>query len=282
MTPHLVKTRGAIRRMEQAEDTAGAEVGFWSFRTCSASPQCSAESARCPTHTAVRGLALHPRSAHAGRMDAAVEWPRLCLSRSGRPAATTCACPVYLGGSLASAACCMLRALHGTERSILHRAKPTASFVRWKERAVSTSPSYSAPPARRVEASTVGPRHTRCRTPNACRRPGHSKTILDRSFVGKVQSRALGAQIHVISGVNTMSHVTYKIVQHDGGWAYKVGDVFSESYLSRTDAHAAAEKAAREQHTPGETTSIEFEDPSGHWRQEIASGNDRPETDVED
>ena len=79
-----------------------------------------------------------------------------------------------------------------------------------------------------------------------------------------------------------MSHVTYKIVQHDGGWAYKVGDVFSESYLSRTDAHAAAEKAAREQHTPGETTSIEFEGPSGHWRQEIASGTDRPETDVED
>jgi hypothetical protein len=79
-----------------------------------------------------------------------------------------------------------------------------------------------------------------------------------------------------------MSHVTYKIVQHDGGWAYKVGDVFAESYLSKTDAHAAADKAAREQHTPGETTSIEFEDPSGHWRQEIAPGNDRPETDVED
>ena len=77
MTAHLVKTRGFIGRMEQAQDAAGVEDCFWSLRTCSASPQCSAESARCPTHTAVRGLVLHPRSAHAGRMDAAVEWPRL-------------------------------------------------------------------------------------------------------------------------------------------------------------------------------------------------------------
>lgn len=104
---------------------------------------------------------------------------------------------------------------------------------------------------------------------------------IDR-LLKKNQRRAFGAQIHVTSGVNTMSHITYKIVQHDGGWAYKVGDVFSESYLSRTEAHAAADKAAREQHTPGETTSIEFEDPPGHWHQEIAPGNDRPETDVED
>ena len=25
-----------------------------------------------------------------------------------------------------------------------------------------------------------------------------------------------------------MEGLTYRIVQHDGGWAYKVGDVFSE------------------------------------------------------
>ena len=50
MTAHLVKTRGFIGRTEQAQDAAGVEDCFWSLRTCSASPQCSAESARCHTH----------------------------------------------------------------------------------------------------------------------------------------------------------------------------------------------------------------------------------------
>ena len=50
MTEHLVKTRDFIERMELAQDTAGVEDRFRSLRTCSASPQCSAESARCPTH----------------------------------------------------------------------------------------------------------------------------------------------------------------------------------------------------------------------------------------
>ena len=135
---------------------------------------------------------------------------------------------------------------------------------------------------RKVEASTP----IRDKLDAANRTHAVVNAMRRRYWIGRLlkknQSRALGAQIHVTSGVNAMSHVTYKIVQHDGGWAYKVGDVFSESYLSRTEAHAAADKAAREQHTPGETTSIEFEDPSGHWRQEIAPGNDRPETDVED
>jgi hypothetical protein len=28
--------------------------------------------------------------------------------------------------------------------------------------------------------------------------------------------------------ISIMSHVTYTVVEHDGGWTYKVGDVFSE------------------------------------------------------
>ena len=27
-----------------------------------------------------------------------------------------------------------------------------------------------------------------------------------------------------------MTKVSYKIVEHDGGWAYKVGDMFSETF----------------------------------------------------
>ncbi len=79
-----------------------------------------------------------------------------------------------------------------------------------------------------------------------------------------------------------MSHVTYRIVQHDGGWAYKVGDVFSEPFPSHDAALAAAKRAAREQRTPGRSETIEWEDAQGKWHTETASGSDRPETDVQD
>ena len=43
-----------------------------------------------------------------------------------------------------------------------------------------------------------------------------------------------------------MSHITYKIVQHDDGWAYTVNGVFSESFNTRAAALAAAKRAAAE------------------------------------
>jgi hypothetical protein len=79
-----------------------------------------------------------------------------------------------------------------------------------------------------------------------------------------------------------MSHVTYRIVQHDGGFAYKVGDVFSEPFRTHAAALAAAKRAAREQRTPGRTEVIEWEDEKGVWHTETAPGSDRPETDVKD
>jgi hypothetical protein len=79
-----------------------------------------------------------------------------------------------------------------------------------------------------------------------------------------------------------MTHVTYTVVEHDGGWAYKVGDVFSETFATRELAHAAAAEAAREQRIPGESAPIQYEDPSGRWHEEIAEGSDRPDVDVKD
>ena len=79
-----------------------------------------------------------------------------------------------------------------------------------------------------------------------------------------------------------MSHVTYKVVEHDGGWAYKLGDVFSETFPSKDLAHAAATRAAREQRTPGESAAIEYEDSAGNWRDEYSKGSDRPDADVKD
>ena len=79
-----------------------------------------------------------------------------------------------------------------------------------------------------------------------------------------------------------MSHVTYRIVEHDGGWAYRVGDTISETFPSRLLAHKAAEAAAAEQRVPGETSSIEYETPDGKWREERSPGGDRPQTEVKD
>jgi hypothetical protein len=77
-----------------------------------------------------------------------------------------------------------------------------------------------------------------------------------------------------------MAKVTYEVVQHDGGWAYRVDGVYSETFRSHDLARKAAERAAQEQLAPGETTIISFEDKSGHWHDEVSAGNDRPETDV--
>jgi hypothetical protein len=77
-----------------------------------------------------------------------------------------------------------------------------------------------------------------------------------------------------------MSKITYKIVQHDGGWAYQADGVFSEPYPSHDLARKAAERAAREQAVPGETRGIVYQDKDGRWHEEVASGDDRPETEV--
>jgi Uncharacterized protein conserved in bacteria (DUF2188) len=78
-----------------------------------------------------------------------------------------------------------------------------------------------------------------------------------------------------------MPHVTYKIVEHDGGWAYTVNGVFSEPFPNHATALAAARRAAAEQRVPGRTEVIEYETADGRWHSETSAGNDRPETEVE-
>jgi hypothetical protein len=78
-----------------------------------------------------------------------------------------------------------------------------------------------------------------------------------------------------------MTIIHYKVVQHDGGWAYKLGDVFSEPFASHAAALKAAHRVAREQHVPGETRVIQYQDETGAWLTETARGDDRPDADVE-
>ncbi len=79
-----------------------------------------------------------------------------------------------------------------------------------------------------------------------------------------------------------MAEVTYEIVEHDGGWAYKVDGVYSEPYPTPQDALAAAQAAAEEQTVPGHTETIEYEDEKGRWHTETARGSDRPHTQIKD
>ena len=79
-----------------------------------------------------------------------------------------------------------------------------------------------------------------------------------------------------------MTEIHYKIVEHDGGWAYTLDGVFSETHPTHDDALAAARRAAVEQERPGKTTAIEYQDRSGLWRTELSEGGDRPIVDVED
>jgi hypothetical protein len=79
-----------------------------------------------------------------------------------------------------------------------------------------------------------------------------------------------------------MNKVTYQIVEHDGGWAYKLDGTYSETFASHADALAAAKIAAAEQQVAGRTEGIEYEDTAGKWHGEVVQGDDRPQTEVSD
>ncbi len=79
-----------------------------------------------------------------------------------------------------------------------------------------------------------------------------------------------------------MVTVRYDIVEHDGGWAYKVQDALSETYSSHEAALRAARDAAARQTLAGTTDGIVYQDDQGRWHEELADGRDRPATRVVD
>ena len=79
-----------------------------------------------------------------------------------------------------------------------------------------------------------------------------------------------------------MTELVYHLVEHDGGWAYKVEGSFSETFPTRDAARRAAHRAAGEQRVAGDATGIVFEDANGRWREEVDAGDDRPQTRVDD
>jgi hypothetical protein len=85
----------------------------------------------------------------------------------------------------------------------------------------------------------------------------------------------------MLIGVSNMSKITYKVVKHDGGWAYEANGTYSEPFPTRDSARKAAKLAAIEQTAPGKTTKISYEDEQGRWHTEVDAGTDRPKTAVE-
>lgn len=79
-----------------------------------------------------------------------------------------------------------------------------------------------------------------------------------------------------------MTTTVYEVTEHDGGWAYKVGDTFSETFPSHNEARIAAAKAAAQHEQGGSTEEIEYQDRKGEWRVEHAEGSDRPQTQIKD
>jgi len=79
-----------------------------------------------------------------------------------------------------------------------------------------------------------------------------------------------------------MTDITYEIVEHDGGWAYKAQGVFSETFKTHDQALTAAKRVAAEQERPGDDTGIVYETADGKWHEELSDGEDRPHTHVKE
>jgi hypothetical protein len=78
-----------------------------------------------------------------------------------------------------------------------------------------------------------------------------------------------------------MSEERYRVIEHDGGWAYTAMGVYSETFRTHDAALAAARRAAAEQAHPAPMRMIEYQDETGAWRVEIAPGDDRPAVEVD-
>jgi len=74
----------------------------------------------------------------------------------------------------------------------------------------------------------------------------------------------------------------YHVAEHDGGYAYRLGDVWSEPYPDHEAALKAANDAARRQEVGGEPAEISYQLPDGQWQTQHVDGGDRPETEVID
>lgn len=109
----------------------------------------------------------------------------------------------------------------------------------------------------------------------------HDSGFVPRGATAAAFRRNLGRAGRVLRPEeHMMADVRYEVVEHDGGWAYKLGDVFSETFPDRDTAVKRAKAVAAEQRVPGEGGPIRYQDRQGTWHDEVSAGNDRPSPDV--
>jgi hypothetical protein len=63
-----------------------------------------------------------------------------------------------------------------------------------------------------------------------------------------------------------MNKITYRVLRYDGGWAYRIDEMLSETYDTYDAARSAADGAAREQLLPRKAVVVPFKDKRGPWR----------------
>ncbi len=79
-----------------------------------------------------------------------------------------------------------------------------------------------------------------------------------------------------------MTKLTYHVGAHDGGYGYRLGDVWSETFADHDVALSAAKSAAERQHLEGRDAEISYQLSDGRWHREHVDGGDRPDTEVVD
>jgi hypothetical protein len=62
-----------------------------------------------------------------------------------------------------------------------------------------------------------------------------------------------------------MNRITYRVVKHDGSWAYEANGTYSEQFRTRDAARKAARLAAIAQPAGNGTAPSSHEDKSGQW-----------------
>nr|WP_188112511.1 hypothetical protein [Rhizobium tropici] len=79
-----------------------------------------------------------------------------------------------------------------------------------------------------------------------------------------------------------MMPLIYNVGKHDEGFAYRVGDVWSETFPDHESALAAAKSAAARQQQGGEDAQITYQLYDGRWKTEHVSRGEGPTTNVID
>ncbi|MBX5046857.1 DUF2188 domain-containing protein [Rhizobium lentis] len=62
-----------------------------------------------------------------------------------------------------------------------------------------------------------------------------------------------------------MADITYQVVPHDNGWAYKLGDTLSETYATAEEAIDHAKDAASRQKIGDGEALLAYPAPDGGW-----------------